>query len=622
MEIVICPFCGKENRAEDETCQYCQARLKPLRIDPESQPGLIGQSPGEESQVFSKKEGKPDSQDGLQASGEVTPAGKPAVSEPSDWLTGFRNQITTQDLTPGPEALDDERQPEARDIRQDFEAGAMLDDAFRSLPFENARDNEESYPEFLPDEPQKAEKVGDVAADDLAWLRELQSQYNEVDGLSSAASKKDEGWLAANELSQDSQKREDERVPRWVGEISAGSLDKQDSEAEGGLSASELPSWLDATRPLATPQIIFGMPSGYSDQVEIAGPLAGLPGLLPAEPEIALGRKAAAYPTQLQVSETNRIQAEIFDQVLQSEGQNRPLPDRVLVSSQKVMRMAFALIILFAILAPVFSLQTLERYPAITPVEVLSASQIISRIGSESPVLIAVEYEPGFSGELDAALAAVLDHLMIQGAFLVLVSSVPSGPMQAEHIVGVSNQVGPHQYINSASQKEYINLGYISGGLAGLRNFAENPRLSNPSDISGEPAWENPVMVNIDDINDFSLVIVASENHDKSRAWIEQTSPLLEDTPLIYVVSAQSEPLIRPFFDATPQQVQGIVSGVIGSVHYGATIGRQGIAHLYWPSFNSGLLAAAILIVVGGGANALLALTASKNGRKPGGKSL
>ena len=126
-------------------------------------------------------------------------------------------------------------------------------------------------------------------------------------------------------------------------------------------------------------------------------------------------------------------------------------------------------------------------------------------------------------------------------------------------------------------------------------------------------------MMNIENINDFSLVIVASENHDKSRMWIEQTAHLLENTPLIYVVSAQSAPLIRPFFDASPRQVQGIVSGVIGSVQYGATIGRQGIAHLYWPSFNSGLLAAAILIVVGGGANALLSLTAGKNGRRTGG---
>ncbi len=619
MEIVICPFCGKENQPESETCRYCQARLMPLKINPASQPDLIGRSPEEETPAKLKEDQVSESQDGLQAAGEMRRSGAPPASEASDWLSGFRNQINTQDLSPQPAALDDGPQPELREIHQDFEAGAMQDDSSLSLPFEDAGQKEEGPPENLVVGPQDVERTGDEAVDDLAWLRELQSQYQQVEGLSSAESKKGEDWSAANELSQDSQKRGDEQVPSWVEEIYAGPLHEEEAASDLGLSPAELPSWLDATRPSGTHQDIFGIPADYGGQVEIAGPLAGLPGILPAEPEIALGRKAAAYPAQLQVTETNRLQAEIFDQVLQSEGQNQPNPDRGRVTSQKVMRMAFAVIIIFAILVPVFSLQTLERYQPIAPVAVLSASQIISSIGNESPVLVAVEYEPGFSGELDAALAAVLDHLMIQGAFLVFVSSNPSGPLQAEHIVAVSNQVGSHQYVNTESQNEYINLGFIPGGPAGLRNFAENPRLSNPSDISGEPAWQNPVMMPIDDINDFSLVIVASENQDKSRAWIEQASPLLVNAPLIYVVSAQSEPLIRPFFDASPRQVQGIVSGVIGSVQYGATIGRQGIAELYWPSFNSGLLAAAILIVVGGGANALLVLSANKNGRKKGG---
>ena len=619
MEIVSCPFCGKENPPESETCQYCQARLIPLKINPASQPDSIGQPPEEESPAKSNKDQVPESQDGLQAAGEMNRSEAAPVSDASDWLSGFRNQINTQDLSSQPVAQDDGPRPEIRDIHPDIESGTMQNDSIRSLLFTDAGQKEEQPPENSVIGPQDVERTGDTAADDLAWLRELQSQYQQVESLSSAGSKKDEDWSAANELSQDSQKREDDVVPSWVDEIYAGPRDEKEAESDLGLSPAELPAWLDATRHSGTHQDIFSIPSDYGGQVEIAGPLAGLPGILPAEPEIALGRKAAAYPAQLQVTETNRVQAEIFDQVLQSEGQNQPIPDRGLVTSQKVMRMAFAIIIIFAILVPVFSLQTLERYPPIAPVAVLTASQIISSIGNESPVLVAVEYEPGFSGELDAALAAVLDHLMIQEAFLVFISSNPTGPLQAEHIVTVSNQVGSHQYVNTEGQIEYINLGFIPGGPAGLRNFAENPRLSNPSDISGEPAWQNPVMMTVDDINDFSLVIVASENQDKSRAWIEQAGTLLANTPLIYIVSAQSEPLIRPFFDATPRQVQGIVSGVIGSVQYGTTIGRQGIAQLYWPSFNSGLLAAAILIVIGGGANALLVLNANKNGRKKGG---
>ena len=34
MADVRCPMCGKPNPAELEICQFCQARLKPLRVNP------------------------------------------------------------------------------------------------------------------------------------------------------------------------------------------------------------------------------------------------------------------------------------------------------------------------------------------------------------------------------------------------------------------------------------------------------------------------------------------------------------------------------------------------------------------------------------------------------------
>ncbi len=166
-------------------------------------------------------------------------------------------KYNTQDLSPQPAALDDGPQPEVRDIHQDFEAGAVQDDSSRSLPSEDAGQKEEQLPENLVVGPLDVERTGDAAVDDLAWLRELQSQYQQVEGLSSAESKKDDNWSAANELSQDLQKREDEGVPSWVEEIYAGPLHEEEAASDLGLSPAELPSWLDATRHSGTHQDIY-----------------------------------------------------------------------------------------------------------------------------------------------------------------------------------------------------------------------------------------------------------------------------------------------------------------------------------------------------------------------------
>jgi hypothetical protein len=63
------------------------------------------------------------------------------------------------------------------------------------------------------------------------------------------------------------------------------------------------------------------------------------------------------------------------------------------------------------------------------------------------------------------------------------------------------------------------------------------------------------------------------------------------------VVSAQAEPMIRPYFDAN--QIQGLVVGLTGGKSLEA-ITRPGLGRAYWDAFSYGLLVAEVLILVGG----------------------
>jgi ABC-type spermidine/putrescine transport system permease subunit I len=69
---------------------------------------------------------------------------------------------------------------------------------------------------------------------------------------------------------------------------------------------------------------------------------------------------------------------------------------------------------------------------------------------------------------------------------------------------------------------------------------------------------------------------------------------------MIMVLSAQAEPLVRPYYEATSQQVQGMVVGLASGAAYEALLGREGSAAAYWNSFSVGMLVALILILVGG----------------------
>ena len=398
-----------------------------------------------------------------------------------------------------------------------------------------------------------------------------------------------------------------DEVPDWLSDVKASeeslepAADQPAGSKEADLAPADLPSWLEAMRPVETeaaPEIL----DERDQQVVSAGPLAGLRGVLPAEPEISKVQKPPTYSVKLQVSDMQQERAAMLEDLVQAEGQSRPIPGRPLVSSQNLLRMVFALILFVAVLWPLVTEGPVAPIPVFSP-ETGAANQIIGQLNSQDPVLVAVDYQPGLSGEMDAITSILFDHMMLRGAYLTLVSTTASGPIQAEHVLALANQQFGHSYLGG---DEYTNLGYIPGGPTGLISFASNPRAMMAYALDdGRLAWESSPLQNVQDLSDFALVTVITENPETARAWIEQVQPVLGDTPLIMAISAQAEPMIRPYYEAFPKQVQGMVVGLVGSVTYESLMGHPGLAHDYWNAFDIGLLAAIVLIFVGGVINML-----------------
>jgi hypothetical protein len=101
-------------------------------------------------------------------------------------------------------------------------------------------------------------------------------------------------------------------------------------------------------------------------------------------------------------------------------------------------------------------------------------------------------------------------------------------------------------------------------------------------------------------LGNFGMLLVLTDNPDASRAWIEQVRPLLGLVPMVFITSAQIEPIVQPYFGVYPMPVQGIISGVPGGVAYETLASADGTNQKYWASFSLGGLVAVILILVGG----------------------
>ena len=297
--------------------------------------------------------------------------------------------------------------------------------------------------------------------------------------------------------------------------------------------------------------------------------------VLPAEPDIIHFKKPPVYATKLQVSNNQQKQAELFQELLAEEGKTSPIPEISLVSSQRALRWLIAFILMVAVGLMVIGGSQNVPLPssAAIPDSTYAASRIISGIPDQAPVLMAFDYEPGTSGEMQAAAAALVDHLMLKGARLTLVSTLPTGPAVGEYFI--QNVQAQHNY---TSGKQYVNLGYIPGGAAGLASFVQMPKWIFKVSYDGMDPWETQPLQDIEAISDFAVVVIISDDPDVARTWVEQAQPKLGETPLLMVVSAQAEPLIRPYFsDNQNAQVDGIISGLSGGAAYEVTVGKPNL---------------------------------------------
>ena len=391
-------------------------------------------------------------------------------------------------------------------------------------------------------------------------------------------------------------------LPAWLAGITPLEPEKQEptpqaAPVESGLAPSdELPSWLEAMRPVESAAILAAMPDLSHETIESAGPLSGLRGVLPAEPGVAQGQKPHVHSIKLQISETNQANAVLIEQMIKTEGQARPIVRRSVITTQRILRIGIAVVLFLAVLWPLVTGSPQASLPGFTP-ETYAANQLIEGLSAGAPVLLAFDYQPGLSGEMDAAAAGVIDHLMVKGAYLAVISTASTGSAQAERLLAMVNQAGQH---NFTSPDQYTDLGFIPGGPTGLLSFALSPRQVMPLALDGKSPWQGSPLQDVTAVKDFALTIVITDNPDDARAWVEQVGPALENKPLTMVISAQAEPMVRPYVQSNPPQISGLVIGLSGGASFEDLNGRKGLGQTYWNAFSLGLVAAVLLILVGG----------------------
>jgi hypothetical protein len=356
------------------------------------------------------------------------------------------------------------------------------------------------------------------------------------------------------------------------------------------LEHAELPRWLEAMRPIQS----VTMPTEDEERVESVGPLAGLRGVLSAEPVVAMPRRPGimagnidATPVQLTLTETLRrllIEPEI-------RASRKPVRAMLLTP---LLRKAMSAVLILAIVFPFYG-GSLFSSSVYQPKANKNAGEFVGQLPVDRPVLAAFEYDASSAPELESGASVLLEHLAERGISVAFISTQPNGTMLGEGMQMLNEQAGVKMPALIA------DFGYIPGGAGGLRRLSGNLRET----VNGAKVdWTLPALAPLQSLSDFSMILVIAANPQSVRDWVEQVHTSAPNTPIVAVVSAASDALVFPYTEGSKPAIWGLVAGFAGAQAYRAaylpgTLSASSLGALRWQAFAGGTLAILITLLAG-----------------------
>lgn len=351
---------------------------------------------------------------------------------------------------------------------------------------------------------------------------------------------------------------EEERgeLPDWLREPIAPQDAAQDAppvaEAGEGVNEAEglretpleLPAWFAETEPPGT------TPRDPFEVIETTGPLAGISRILPLALAITEPHTLTT-PTPVR-SEGGRIFQTLLAEPL-TRTSRAPTSEKAqgLFSGKHLLY----LLILAAALVPLFlpldqaglGLDTSRSTAA------LFYDQL-SNVPAGGAVLVAFDYTPGQAVEMDPAARAIVNTLAARKVNVIAVSSNPYGATMAQALLARAREGMP--------EFAFVNLGYVYGSEAGLKNLALGWVPGSQLDASGVSWGASPLARTVRGMDDLALTVLIVGDEASLRAWMEQVRPTVK-TGMIGATTAMLEPQARNYVNAN--QLQASLRGLTGA---------------------------------------------------------
>ena len=208
------------------------------------------------------------------------------------------------------------------------------------------------------------------------------------------------------------------------------------------------------------------------------------------------------------------------------------------------------------------------------PIELTPESEelfnAIESLPDSSVVMLTFDYYPSALAETEPMSIAALKHMWRKNMKIITLSNIPlGGPSIAERVTReVAKEMGKVYGV------DYVNLGYKANYVAVMHGLAGSIETIFPTDYSGTPLSELPLMQKVKNYNDIKFIYVVADNATVDY-WISIVNAQY-GVPVGSGVTAVMAPKMYSFVESG--QMTGLLGGMKGAAEYEKLVKAEGTA--------------------------------------------
>ena len=231
---------------------------------------------------------------------------------------------------------------------------------------------------------------------------------------------------------------------------------------------------------------------------------------------------------------------------------------------QSIDRRWIFLLMFWSVLVPIYYIGvTGKTLPEVPSALARATFDEIERLKEGDPVLLSFDYDPASEGELGPMATAFVKHSAEKKLKMYFMALWPLGAQMADNTI---DKVIKEDYPQMVYGRDYVNLGFKSGGEGVIKVIVTNMRELYTTDGRGTAVRDIPMMQGIENIQQMKLVINISAGSAGTKEWVlYAATPFPDKIRLIAGCTGVQATLLYPY---VPRQLPGLLAAIKGAAEY------------------------------------------------------